>query len=61
MTSAHIESDKNIASLMIEEESIIEDFNKNLSKSLVLQESTIKSQRLSEQLQQQLTGEILRQ
>ena len=61
MTSAHIESDKNIASLMIEEESIIEDFNKNLSKSLVLQESAIKSQRLSEQLQQQLTGEILRQ
>ena len=44
---------------MIEEESIIEDFNKNLSKSLILQESTIKSQRLSETLQQQLTGEIL--
>ena len=34
-------SEKNIASLMIEEESIIEDFNRNPSKSLIIQESII--------------------
>ena len=43
VTSARIISDQNKASLMIDEESIIDDFNKNPSKSLLIQESTIKS------------------